>query len=77
MLKEKIEGTVESRGRSRGGRRGLEPPSDFQDKGCKFFLDSFLQVFCWLQFTRRCSLITNHKAFRANIQRYMCSKLLQ
>ena len=57
-----------------GGEGGSSPGKIFRLKDVNF-LDSFLQVFCWLQFTGRCSLITNHNAFRANIQRYTCSKL--
>ena len=57
-----------------GGEGGSSPGQIFRIKDVNFF-DSFLQVFCRLQSTGRCSLITNHKAFRANIKRHTCSKL--
>ena len=59
-----------------GGEGGSSPGQTFRTKDVNF-LDSFLQVFCRLHFTGRCSLITNHKTFRANIQRHTCSKLLR
>ena len=58
-----------------GGEGGSSPGQIFRIKDVNF-LDSFLQVFYRLQVTGRCSLITNHKAFRAYIQRHTCSKLL-
>ena len=45
-----------------GGEGGSSTGQIFKIKDV-YFLDSFLQVFCRLQFTGRCSLITNHKAF--------------
>ena len=48
------------RGGSRGGEGGSSPGQIFRIKDLNF-LDSFLQIFCQLQVTGRCSLITNHK----------------
>ena len=56
------------RGGSRGGDGGSSPGQIFRIKDLNF-LDSFLQIFCRLQLTGRCPLITNHKAFQANIKR--------